>query len=51
MGRAPWFLDPEVLIFGQVAGIAVFVMALIFTVLRRRLVPAAIGRKVADFGR
>jgi len=50
MDRGPWFLDPEVLVFGQVAGIAVFVMALIVTVVRRRLVPAAIGRKVAESG-
>jgi len=37
MDRGPWFLDPEVLVFGQVAGVAVFVMALIVTVVRRRL--------------
>ena len=32
MARAPWFLDPEVLMFGQVAGVAAFLVALIFTV-------------------
>ena len=51
MDRAPWFFDPEVLAFTQAAGIAVFVMALIVTVLRRRLVPASIDRKVAPFRR
>jgi hypothetical protein len=40
MERAPWFLDPEVLIFGQVAGVAVFVIALAVTLVRRRLSPA-----------
>ena len=50
MDRGPWFLDPEVLVFGQVAGVTVFVMALIFTMVRRCLVPAAIGRKVAESG-
>jgi len=37
MERAPWFLDPEILMFGQVAGIAIFLVALTVTVLRRRL--------------
>jgi hypothetical protein len=50
MDRGPWFLDPEVLAFCQVAGLAVFVMALILTIVRRRLEPAAIGRKVAKSG-
>ena len=31
MERATWFLDPEVLVFGQVAGVAVFCIALLIT--------------------
>ena len=37
MERAPWLLDPEMLMFGQVAGIAAFLVALTVTVLGRRL--------------
>ena len=46
MERASWLLDPEVLIAGQVAGVAIFVFAVVLTLgrgwLRRRLqvVPA-----------
>lgn len=43
MERAAWFLDPEVLMFGQAAGVAVFLVALTFTVLRRRLRYLAAG--------
>lgn len=48
MERAPWFLDPEVLIFSQVAGVAVFLFALAITVLRRQFAPVAIGGKIAE---
>ena len=51
MERVPWFFDPEVLVLTQVAGMAVFLMALIVTVLRRRLVPATTDGKVASFRR
>jgi len=46
MERASWLLDPEVLMAGQVAGVAIFVFAVVVTVgrcwLSRRLqvVPA-----------
>jgi hypothetical protein len=35
MERAPWFIDPEVLIFGQVLGVTVFVVAVGVTLFRR----------------
>lgn len=41
MERAPWFLDAQLLMFGQVAGLGVFFVALIFMVARRRLAPVA----------
>ena len=36
MVRAPWFLAPEVLMFGQVAGVVAFLVALILTVVATR---------------
>ena len=44
MERAPWFVVPEVLLLGQVAGVAVFLVALVFTLTQRRLAQRLVGK-------
>ena len=44
MDRAPWFLDPEVLIFAQATGVFVFLVVMLVTFGRRRLAPRLLAR-------